>query len=388
MKHLYRKPLFPALLLAILIFGCCFMTLFEKDSAEDRLRIEDIYNNTRIYIEALPAEDDGDTLRMNTHRGDTAAQLEEIESSLVMLECPYAIHAPQALGAISLAYATNAPDALASYQNFKIAWGEGWDEARFLQTEEQTACLMDEVLANILGLQSGDPVTIAPAREIGVEYDYAPERTLVLAGTISGKQSELMGNAIIMPRSNFVGADGMLYTVSMMTNCYYRAYRLELKREYNRDIHTAVEHVENALIDDYTIITNADTITNAIRPIELKLQLQSMLRLPLLLVFCATTAVLGLLLAMSLKTEIFLRFLMGRGRLSVFGRLSGLLVLLLVCFGLLALGVTWAAAGTAWLRTAGEYLALTLALTLLTTLLPLARMCSKNLIKLYQEREG
>lgn len=388
MKHLYRKPLFPALLLAILIFGCCFMTLFEKGAAEDRQRIEDIYNNTRIYIEALPAEDDGDTLRMNTHRGDTAAQLEEIESSLVMLECPYAIHAPQALGALSLAYATNAPDALASYRNFKIAWGEGWDETRFLQTEEQTACLMDEVLADTLGLQSGDSVTVAPAKEIGLEYDYARERTLVLAGTISGNQSELLSNAIIMPRSNFVGADGMLYTASMMTNCYYRAYRLELKREYNRDIYTAVEHVEKALIDNYTIITNADTITNAVRPIELKLQLQSMLRLPLLLVFCATTAVLGLLLAMSLKTEIFLRFLMGRGRLSVFGRLGGVLVLLLVCFGLAALGVTWAAAGTAWLRTAGEYLALTLALTLLTTLLPLARTCSKNLIKLYQEREG
>lgn len=388
MKHLYRKPLFPALLLAIMIFGCCFMTLFEKGSAEDRQRIEDIYNNTRIYIEVLPAEDDGDTLRMNTYRGDTAAQLEEIKSSLVMLECPYAVRAPEALGAISLAYATNAPDALASYKNFKIAWGEGWDEARFLQTEEQTACLMDEVLASTLGLQSGDPVTIAPAKEIGVEYDNARERTLVLAGTIGGRQSELLDNAIIMPRSNFVGADGMLYTSGMMTNCYYRAYRLELKREYNRDINTAVEHVEKALIDDYTVITNADTITNAVRPIELKLQLQSMLRLPLRLVFCATTAVLGLLLAMSLKTEIFLRFLMGRGRLSVFGRLGGVLVLLLACFGLSALGVTWAAAGTAWLRTASEYLALALGLTLLTTILPLTRMCSKNLIKLYQEREG
>ena len=68
MKHLYRKPLLPVLLMAMLLFGTCFMTLFQKGMAEDRQRIEDIYNHTHIYIEAFTAGDANQALKMNIYQ--------------------------------------------------------------------------------------------------------------------------------------------------------------------------------------------------------------------------------------------------------------------------------------------------------------------------------
>lgn len=378
----------PALLLATLIFSTCFMTLFEKGEAEDRQRIEDIYDNTRVFIEALPTGDEETLLRMNTYRGDVAAALPEIADSYVMLELLYTPCEPEVDLGASTVYGTNNPEAMAEYENFNLTWGEGWDRERFLNTEDETACLIFERLAEQLGVGLGDTFVITSSHTENERAENAPRRTLTVAGFLSGNQCDLTEYDIVVPRSIFSGTDGLAYDYLLKYQYFYRSYRLELKREYNRDIDAVVAKVEDALIDDYVLLTNSRTITQAIRPIERKLQLQAMLQPPLVVVFCVATAVLALLLALSLKTEAFLRFLMGQGRWSVFAKLFGSILLVLAIFAVLALGVTWLAAGTAWLPQAAKYLGLSLALALVATGAPLARTCSKNLVKLYQEREG
>ena len=388
MKHLYRKPLLPVLLMAILLFGTCFMTLFQKGMAEDRQRIEDIYNHTHIYIEAFTAGDANQALKMNIYRGDRAAELDEIADSMKMLECYYSLHSPSQTEIFSTVHGTNNPDAFAKYHSTDIIWGDSWDREAFLNTEKQTACIMSDTMAETLELSIGESFVITPTVELGIESENAPERILTLAGTYSGKQSSMSKNALIVPDNIYLGENGLLYNSLMMYNCFYHAYRLELDPVYNRDIDMVLEKIESKLIDSYTLVTNARTMRQAIRPIELKLQLQEMLELPLMALFCIATVLMGLLLSLSLKTETFLRFLVGEHRLCVFLKMMGSLLLILLLFSLLALGLVWLVAGEAWLLSALNYLKITTILTVLAMAIPLTVSCSKNLVTLYQQRES
>lgn len=388
MKHLYRKPLLPVLLMAMLLFGTCFMTLFQKGMAEDRQRIEDIYNSTHIYIEAFASGGADEALRMNVYRGDVASQLEEITDSMVMLECYYLLHTPSQTEIFSTVHGTNNPDAFAKYHSTGITWGDDWDRETFLDTNEPTACIMADTMAETLGLSIGDSIVIVPTAELGQEAENAPERTLTLAGTYSSKQSSMSKNALIVPNTIYVGKGGLLFNSIMMYNCFYRAYRLELDPSYNREIDTVLEKIDKKLIDNYTLVTNARTMRQAIRPIELKLQLQEMLELPLMALFSIATVLMGLLLALSLKTETFLRFLVGERRLIVFLKMLGSLLFTLLLFALLALALVRLIAGAAWVIPALDYLKFTTALTIFAMAIPLAVNCSKNLVELYQQREG
>lgn len=388
MKHLYRKPLLPVLLMAMLLFGTCFMTLFQKGMEEDRQRIEDIYNSTHIYIEAFASGGADEALRMNVYRGDVASQLEEITDSMMMLECYYLLHTPSETEIFSTVHGTNNPDAFAKYHSTGITWGDGWNRETFLDTNGQTTCIMADTMAETLNLSIGDSIVIVPTAELGQAAENAPERTLTLAGTYSGKQSSMSKNALIVPNTIYVGEGGLLYNSIMMYNCFYRAYRLELDPSYNREIDTVLEKIEKKLIDNYTLVTNARTMRQAIRPIELKLQLQEMLELPLMALFIIATVLMGLLLALSLKTETFLRFLVGEQRLIVFLKMLGSLLFILLLFALLALVLVRLIAGAAWVIPALDYLKFTTALTIFAMAIPLAVNCSKNLVALYQQREG
>lgn len=388
MKHLYRKPLLPLLLIAMFLFGTCFMTLFQKSIVEDQQHIDDIYNNTHIYIEAFPAGDSSDTLSMNTYRGDVAAKLEEIDDSMVMLNCYYLLRSPSDTEIYSTIYGTNNPDALANHQSFRITWGDGYNRKTFLCTDNQTACLMDKTLAEALALNIGDTFVISPTVSLGSEEENAPKCTLTLAGTINVNQSNLAENALIVPNTIFLGDNGLLYNYRMMFNCFYRAYRLELSPAYNREIETVLEKIEDKLIDNYSLVTNARAMKQAIRPIEQKLLLQEMLQLPLTVIFCIATAVVGLLLALSLKTELFLRLLVGERRFIVFLKIFGSFLLLLLFALVSALGLVYVTLGAEWMLTAFDYLKITILLTILAMFFPTALTCGKNLIQLYQQREG
>lgn len=389
MKHIYRKPLLPLLLMIMFLFGTCFVTLFQKSMAEACQQIDDIYNHTHIYIEAFPAGDTSETLRMNTYRGDVAAGLDEITDSMVMLQCYYSISFPFGEEIYSTVYGTNNPDVLAEIKDFRITWDDGYDREAFLNTDKQTACLMDQNLAASLGLSAGDSFVISPVFTPGQTAENAPKRTLTLAGTFRFAENTLAENALIVPNTIFLGENGLLYNSNMMTyNCFYRAYRLELDPAYNREIDNVLEKIEAKLIDSYSLITNARSMKQAIRPIEQKLLLQEMLELPLLAMFSIATAVTGLLLALSLKTETFLRFLVGESRFMVFFKMFASVFLPLVLSAVLAFLSVQLTAGAEWSSAALRYLGITSILTILAMALPLAVICSKNLVKLYQQREG
>ena len=113
MKHILRSPLLPVLLILVLIAGTCFMVLFQKGMDDDRLHIEEIYNNTQIKINVLPDERDGSILRMNTHRGDQAIKLPEVSSSYYLMRCDCTLVDAEFDLPYATAYGTNNPDALA-----------------------------------------------------------------------------------------------------------------------------------------------------------------------------------------------------------------------------------------------------------------------------------
>ena len=388
MKHIYRKPLLPILLMTMLVFGTCFMIMFQKGMEEDRQRIEDIYNNTHIYVEAFSAGGADIRLNMNVYRGNVAAQLEEITDSMVMLECYYALHSPADTEIFSTVHGTNNPDAFAKYHSTSITWGDGFNREVFENIEKQTACIMSDTMAETLGLSIGDSFVIIPTTDLGQESPDAPKHELTLAGTYSGKQSSLSKNALMVPNTIFVGESGLLFNSIMMYNCFYRVYQLELNPAYNRDIDTVLEKIKTKLIDSYTLVTNARTMRQAIRPIELKLQLQEMLEFPLMAIFCFATVLMGLLLSLSLKTETFLRFLVGEKRVLVFLKMIGSLFLTLFVSAVLAILLVNLIAGAEWLIPALNYLKFTTALTILAMAIPLSVNCSKNLVSLYQQREG
>ena len=388
MKYIYRKPLLPVLLMAMLLFGTCFITLFQKGMSEDRQRIEDIYNNTHIYIDALPQDDSAENLRMVVYRGNAAAELPEIADSMVVQSCYYSLNNSSQEEISSVIYGTNNPDAYAEYQDFRIEWGEGWNRETFLDIEEQTGCLMDKELADTLGLSVGDIFKVLPFAYMGQEVENAPEVTFMLAGVFARRQRGLEKNTLIVPNLIFKGEGGLLYNSTMVNNCFYQIYRLELKPAYNREVDTVLEKIEKKLIDKYSLVTNARTMRQTIRPIELKLQLQEMLELPLVLVFIVATMVLGLLLSLSLKTELFLRFLIGERRHRVLVRIFGSLLLLLCLSAGLSLFAVRVIAGVAWISQAFSYLTVTMALTAVVMILPLGIISCRNLVKLYQQREG
>ena len=388
MKYIYRKPMLPALLLMMLVFGTCFMTVFLKDMAEGRQSIEDIYNNTHIYVDALPENESALSLRMVVYRGNAAAGLEEIADSMVVEKCYYSWAETMEEEVASAVYGTNHPDAFAQYQDFKISWGEGWDRERFLSIEERTGCLIEEEMAEKLSLSVGDEIAIIPAAALGMEKEDAPEVAFTVAGIFDRRQSGLEQNALIVPNTIFKGDGGLLYNSTMINNCFYHIYRLELNPEYNREVDVVLEKIEKKLIDKYSLVTNARTMRQAIRPIEQKLMLQEMLEIPLMVAFIIATMVMGLLLALSLKTEIFLRFLIGENRVVVFAKMMGSLLFLLALFSAVSLLGVLGIAGAAWIGAAIEYLKLTTVFTTLVMTVPLVAVSVKNLVKLYQQREG
>lgn len=388
MKYLYRKPLLPVLLMIMFLFGTCFITLFQKGMAEDEQRIEDIYNNTRIYIEALPLEESAQSLRMVVYRGNAAAELPEIADNMVVQTCCYSSESNSNEEISSFIYGTNNPDTYAQYLDFQIEWGKGWNRDSFLDTETEIGCLMDKELAETLNLTVGDTFDILPFAYMNQEVKDAPTLTFTVAGVFAIRQSGLEKNALIVPNTIFKGDGGLLYNSTMVNNCFYQVYRLELNPAYNREVDVVLEKIEKKLIDKYSLVTNVRTMRQLIRPIELKLQLQEMLELPLRVVFVVATMVLGLLLALSLKTELFLRFLIGERRYLVLLRVFGSLFLMLCFFAGLSLLAVRLVAGAIWVAQAFCYLKVTGGLTALVMALPLAVIAGRNLVKLYQQREG
>ena len=54
MKHILRKPLLPCVLLVLLVFSVCFMTLFQQSILDNQAAVEDMYDNVQLTFQVLP----------------------------------------------------------------------------------------------------------------------------------------------------------------------------------------------------------------------------------------------------------------------------------------------------------------------------------------------
>ena len=196
--------------------------------------------------------------------------------------------------------------------------------------------------------------------------------------------------SLVVPQESFLGEPKLFYYSDMMYRCYYRTYLMALNPEYNREYDRIQQRLEEILYDlkGYSFDTNAKALENAARPLTQKLQMQELLVMPLSLLFMGAAAVIGVLLGMSMGTEVFLRLMWGEKRLKVFASLGGTVCLWLVAAVAAACAAGGITAGMAFTAWAARYSAATAVVCALSFGIPLAKACSSNLVKFYQSREG
>jgi len=379
MKHLLRKPLLPLLLLAMIVFADCFLVSFRGGILRDREQVENLYDNTLLTIELLPGENSGSRLRLPTHKKDFLEELAQVEHTLYVIECDaLASDTPARL------YGTNDLPRLVSHCS--LAAPEGLS---FSGGGAAIPCLVGTDLAAALALSPGDTLTVIPITSMGAYTDSAPHVPLTVLGIFSDP-AFTMDSGIIVPEEIFLHGPKLLYNSDMMYDCFYRTYIMELDRAYNRDFEATEEAVEDILADrkQFELSSNYRTLRRVVGPLERKLAVQERLVVPLAVLFALAAAVCALLLARSCTTEIFLRLIWGEKRWAVFARVMGVLLLLLTLCAVTAAAAALCAAGSGSAVWAAGYAGGICLLCLLTAGLFTGRCCRKNLIDLYQSKEG
>lgn len=393
MKEFVRSPRLPALLLALVVFGVCFMTWFQKSLEDNQAQIDRLYETTQLIFQVLPGEESTTELRMNLHKGSRIEDLPEVTEYMGMIRCAYSLRQPESRPALSTVCGTDNPELFADANSLAITFGAGWDKDGFLTNRERgIACLMEDELAAELALNTGDTFVIAPTNGWD-DPQWAPSLTMVLAGTFSDPHASLDAKSLIVPEDVFLADPNtphLLCNSNMMYDCFYRQFCFLIDPAYNREYQRILEDAEEILAssDNFAVHTNARTLKEAVEPLERKLRLQQMLVGPLSILLCLACSVGALLLALSLRGEIFLRRMWGEGRSRVFFRLMlRCLVFLTLCAGL-ALGLVRVTCGTPWLDWAGTYTATTAVCCLLPVAGTLLGSCGTNMVKFYQSREG
>lgn len=386
MKHMWRKPLLPAALLAILVFGGCFLALFQKSIEDDLREVDGLYANTRLVFQVVPGEE-SDVLRLDTFTGDQIRALEEVSGSCVMMQCRASVRVPAPMPGAVEVYGTNDPDALAQAKEFGIAYGPGYDGTPFARLDVETVpCILSAALCEELGVTAGDTLVIAGSEYADEDPEKAPGLTVTLAGTYWGGLTE---RGIIVPNDLFLAKPGLLYNSNMMWDCFYRYFTVDIDPAYNREHQRVRELVEEELAYTGTeLLTNVRALEQTVGPMERKLELQQLVVKPLTWLLWIASGVVALLLGLSFQLEVFLRLMWGEKRGAVFFKLLASVCLLLVLSGAAGLGAVWLMAGSGWLSWAAGYLAAAMGLCVVTAMLPLAVFCRRNLIQFYQSREG
>lgn len=411
MKHFMRKPMLPALLLAVMVFGTGFLAFFRGDIAAGWDRVERMYRESRITVEVVPDSGWGN-LQLKTHKNLLIEAMPEVAETLSVMECYYVLRdgtpLPEPtvqeennwyssvfdgqwaeLDTAKLRGTNNLPW-LTEHWDLDVQWQEGRSEGDFRVTEGVVPCLATRAFLEEQGLAPGDVIDISPSPKSGAVALTAPTFSLRVVGTYEEALGHTEEGDLLVPEESFLGQPRIFYNSDMMYRCYYRAYAVALAPEFNRDYDRIEQALEDILydIEGYSFVSNARALEQAARPLMQKLQMQELLVLPLCVLLCCAAVVLAVLLGLSMETEVFLRLMWGEKRLAVLGRLMGAVCLwLLVC--LLAASVAGGlTAGSQWLGWAAKYSAVTAALSALGCGVPLARACGSNLVKFYQSREG
>ena len=391
MKHILRKPLLPLLLVLVLLFGVCFMTLFSKGIADDRQQVENLYLNTKLIFQVLPGENSTTALQLDTHTGGKILDLDAVDISCTRMECLYSLRAPQSIGGIAKAYGTNNPQWLGEDRDISISYGQGWDDQRFLRQDGfPVPCIMESEFCDQLGLQTGDTFIIAGTYEEELDPAKAPDLTMVLAGEFTDVKGKMGKMTLIVPEWIFLAKPGLLFNSNMMYDCFYRSFSFQLESSYNKEYKQVQDQVEEILKNSskFTVYSNARVQEQSVRPIERRLQIQQMLVVPLGILFCIAAAVLSVLIGLSLRSEIFLRFMWGEKRGLVFWKMLLSIGCVIMIGGICLVPLIICLAGMEWLFWASGYYFMCMLISMVCGCVPLLVTCMQNLVALYQTREG
>lgn len=381
MKHLTRKPLLPLLLLVVFLFSGVFLTFFQEGIRKDRAQVEALYDNSLLTIEITPGVESGGMLRLQTHKATYLEAIEQVSGTLHVMQCNALIGDTQVC-----VYGTNDPVWLARYQNLDTRLWEQWDWNNFTQTGDVIPCILGEELAESLSAEPGDTLSILPVDSWGKYTDSAPNVTLTVAGFYRDP-TQATTTGIMVPEEIFLYGPKLLYNSNMMSDCFYRTFVLNLDPACNRDYEAAETAIEEVLSDakQFDLVSNFRTLRRAVGPLERKLAVQEKLVLPLAALFAIAGMVCCVFLARSLDIELFLRIQWGEKRWAVFGRLTFSILLWLVLCGVAAAGACALVARDLW---SVRYILCLFGLCGLGAAVPIGVNCRKNLVTLYQSKEG
>ncbi len=391
MKHIIRRPVLPLLLGGLLIFGIVFLTLFQKNMEDGEKEVETIYNNTTVFFRVLPGENATNDMQISRIKADRILDLEGVADTYTLMRTGYALRSPTLEEKYEgVIYGTKNLKLLAMENEIEITFFAGESQETFTDfSYDSIPCLLPASVAEIFGLNPGDALQIAPAGW-GVTDD-APVFDLYLAGTFEDPMRNLFG--LVVPEELFledVTKPHLLYTSHMMYDCVYRQLSFEIDPKHNRNHLEIVKQVEDILPTGgrFEVLSNAKTLTNAVRPLERKLAIQKLLLPPLAGLLCASVAVVAVLLSLSWRREIFLRLMWGEKRPTVLLKmLLGMILLLAVASGL-SLGGVALLGGVGKISAALVILGLMDGLCLAVSFGTLCLFCFRNLVSLYQTGEG
>lgn len=393
MKHIYRKPLIPCVLLVLLVFSVCFMTLFQQSILDNQEAIEDMYNTVQLTFQILPGTSANGELKLRNKTVTKLQNVTGVTDCFYYLECPYSLRSPVQLANYSNVYGTNSLSFLAEELGLNVSLGDGWDEEAIIYPEEGESipCVLEINLAAVLGVTTGDTFVIAPNADEETDPEAAPSMEMIVAGTFEDEAGLVELYSIIVSDLSFLGNPGFLYNSPMMDSFYYyRTYHFMTDPIYNRDFQMLKDEI-NAVLKkdgDYILYSNVRILEQAVRPLEQKIRIQQMLVTPLSVLLCVATAVMAVFLCAGFSGEVFLRLLWGEKRIFVWLKMIGSVILLMIIEGLISLGLVWLVCGASWIDWAAKYTALIGGACFVSISIQQTIFCTKNMVVFYQSKEG
>lgn len=393
MKHILRKPLLPCVLLVLLVFSVCFMTLFQQSILDNQVAVEDMYDNVQLTFQVLPGTSANGELKLRNKTVTKLQKVEGVTDCFYYLECPYSLRSPIQLANYSSVYGTNNLSFFAEERGVNITLGDGWDEDAIIHPEEggSIPCVLEINLAGVLDVNTGDTFVIAPNADEETDPEVAPSMEMVVAGTFEDEAGLVDLYSIIVSDLSFLGSPGFLYSSPMMESFYYyRTYHFMTDPIYNRDFQMIKDEVNSVLKTDgdFILYSNVRILEQAVRPLEQKIRIQQMLVTPLSILLCVATAVMAVFLCVGFSGEVFLRLLWGEKRIFVWLKMIGSVILLMTIEGLVALGLVWFICGANWIDWAAKYMALIVGTCFVAISIQQTIFCTKNMVVLYQSKEG
>lgn len=392
MKHIFRKPMLPCVLLVLLVFGLCFLTLFQQSIRNNQDTVDEMYNSVQLTFQVLPGTSANGVLQLRNKTVTKIKNVEGVTDCFYYLECPYSLREPIQAVNFSVVYGTNDLTFFSEKRGIEITYGDEWDEKSVLTMDEEGVipCLLEANLATLLRAEIGDTLVAAPNPGVDTDPESAPSLSLTVAGTYTNKAGLVELYSMVVPADSFIRNPGFLYNGNMMENFYYyRIFHFQTDSSYNRNFLPIKEEINSILEKDgdFILYCNGRILEQAVRPIEQKIRIQQMLVTPLSMLLCIATAVMTVLLGTGFSGEVFLRLLWGEKRRAVWLHMMGSLILLMLGEGIVALIIVWFVSGATWITWATQYLLVTMGLCIAAAAIQQTVFCSKNLVAFYQSKE-